>query len=150
MKIANIARAIQRNKKFPTVKLESLIGESMSIQDFEGKYVIINWWTTTCAPCRKEIPGLNKLVEEYKTNKGVVFLSIAFDKKERLENYLKYNEFKYMQTIGDKKTSEIFGESFPKNIIVNPEGIVSYYSEGGHENKYTEIEDELKKQMRNQ
>jgi thiol-disulfide isomerase/thioredoxin len=149
LKIANIERPIQKNKQFPTVKLESLNGESISVQDFEGKYVIINWWATTCAPCRKEIPGLNKLVEKYKTNKDVVFLSIAFDKKERLENYLKYNEFKYLQTLGDKKTSEIFGETFPKNIIVNSEGIVTYYSEGGHENKHIEIEEELKRQMNN-
>lgn len=147
LKIANIERPIQKNKKFPSVKLESLNGESLTVQDFEGKYVILNWWATTCAPCRKEIPGLNKLVKKYKTNKNVVFLSIAFDKKERLENYLKYNEFMYLQTLGNKNTSEIFGESFPKNIIINPEGIVTYYSEGGHENKHIEIEEELKRQM---
>ncbi len=149
LKIANIERPIQKNKRFPSVQLESLNGESISAQDFEGKYVIINWWATTCAPCRKEIPGLNQLVEKFKLNQDIVFLSIAFDKREGLENYLKYNEFKYLQTLGDKSTSEIFGESFPKNIIVNPIGIVTYYSEGGHENKYMEIEKELIRQMIN-
>ena len=149
LKIANIERPIQKNKKFPSVKLESLNGESISVRDFEEKYVIINWWATTCAPCRKEIPGLNKLVKKFKLHEDIVFLSIAFDKKDRLENYLKYNEFKYIQTLGNKGVSEIFGESFPKNIIVNPEGMVTYYSEGGHENKHIEIEEELKRQMSN-
>lgn len=147
LKIVNIERPIQKNKKFPSVKFETLNGKSISVQDFEGKYVIINWWATTCAPCRKEIPGLNQLVEKFKLSQDIVFLSIAFDKREGLENYLKYNKFKYLQTLGDKSTSKIFGESFPKNIIVNPSGMVTYYSEGGHENKYMEIEKELKRQM---
>jgi len=150
LKIANIEKAIQKNKQFPTLKLESLSGEYISIQGYEGKYVIINWWATGCAPCRKEIPGLNKLVEKFKLNQDIVFLSIAFDKRERLENYLKHNEFKYLQTLGDKGVSEIFGESFPVNIILNPEGMVTYYSKGGHENTYIEIDEELKRQMGNQ
>lgn len=147
--VTNIEIPIQKNKPFPTLKVESLNGKIISTQDFEGKYIIINWWATTCAPCRKEIPGLNKLVEKFKLNQDIVFLSIAFDKKERLENYLKYNEFKYLQTLGDKAVAKIFGESFPKNIIVNPEGMVTYYSVGGHENKYIEIEEELKRQINN-
>ena len=66
-----------------------------------------------------------------------VLLANGHNKKERLENYLKYNEFMYVQTLGDKKASEIFGESFPKNIIVNPEGIVT---ELVSENRRFEVE----------
>ncbi len=108
---------------------------------------MINWWATTCAPCRKEIPGLNKLVDKFNTNPDIEFLAIAFDEKSRLESFLNSQEFKYSQTLGDKKVSKIFGESFPKNIIVNPDGLIVYYSEGGHENKYMEIEKELLKQL---
>lgn len=148
--VTNIERPIQKNKQFPSFEIESLNGEIISMQDFDGKYVIINWWATTCAPCRKEIPGLNKLVEKFKTNEDVVFLSIAYDTKDRLENYLKHNDFQYLQTLGDKEVAEIFGESYPKSIIVNPEGLITYYSEGGHENKYLEIGKELERQLNNQ
>ncbi len=147
--IEKIEKPIQKGKRFPTIKVKSLNGDSISVSDFIGKYVVINWWATTCGPCRHEIPGLNTLVDKYQDNPDVVFLAIAFDKKSALEYYLNLKEFKYIQTLGDKEISKLFGESFPKNLIVNPQGMISYYSEGGHENKYLDIDNELIKQMDN-
>ena len=145
--IETIEKPIQKGKMFPLIKVISLNGDSISIKSFVDKYVVINWWATTCGPCRQEIPGLNTLVEKYKTNSNVVFLAIALNKKEDLEYYLKLKEFKYRQALGDKETAKLFGESFPKNIIVNPQGKITYYSEGGHEYRYMNIDEELKRQM---
>ncbi len=145
--IEKIEKPIQKGKKFPLINVKTLNGESISISDFIGKYVVINWWATTCGPCRHEIPGLNTLVDKYQNNPDVVFLAIAFDEKSDLEYYLNLKEFKYIQTLGDKEISNLFGESFPKNIIVNPQGMTTYYSEGGHENRYLDIDEELKRQM---
>lgn len=142
-----IERPIQKHKQFPALILKSINGDNISTQDYKGKYLVVNWWATFCTPCRKEIPGLNKLVEKYKQNPDIVFLSIAADSKDKLENYLESNEFNYLQTLGDEMTANMFGILFPINIIVNPQGIITYYSEGGSENKYLVIDDELKKQM---
>ena len=106
---------------------------------------MINWWTPTCAPCKQEIPGFNKLVDKFRSNTNIVFLSIAFDNKEDVDNYLKVNDFKYLHTLGDKNALKIFGGSFPKNIIVSPIGKITYYSEGGNEQTYLKIEEELLK-----
>jgi thiol-disulfide isomerase/thioredoxin len=145
--IVKIEKPIQKGKRFPPTKFTSLNGDSISVKDFIGKIIVINWWATGCAPCRQEIPSLNKLVEKYKSKLDVVFLAVAYDNKKDLEYYLTYNEFKYSQTFGDKEVSKLFGESFPKNIIVNPQGVITYYSEGGNENRYMEIDNELKRQM---
>jgi thiol-disulfide isomerase/thioredoxin len=145
--IEKIEKPIQKDKMFPLIKVKTLNGDSISISDFSGKYVVINWWATTCGPCRQEIPGLNTLVDKYQTNSDIVFLAVAFDKKSDLEYYLNLKEFKYIQTLGDKEIAKLFGESFPKNIIVNPQGMITYYSEGGHENRYLDIDEELKRQM---
>jgi thiol-disulfide isomerase/thioredoxin len=149
-KIASIIRIkknIEKDKPFPSLTVKSLKGDNVSIKDFIGKYIVINWWTITCAPCIKEIPGLNSLIEKYKSNSEVVFLAVAFDKKEGLEYFLNLKKFNYMQTLGDSETAKLFGESFPKNIIVNPQGITTYYSEGGFEDKYLDIDKELKRQL---
>ena len=147
--IMNVVKPIQKNKPFPSLTVKSLEGNNVSIKDFKGKYVVINWWATTCAPCIKEMPGLNSLVEKYKSNSEVVFLAIAYDEKEKVNYFLNKKEFNYIQNLGDAEASNIFGESFPKNIIVNPKGITSYYSEGANENKYLDIDDELKRQLNN-
>lgn len=145
--IIKIDKPIQKGNLFPPLTVKSLDENSISIKDFIGKYVVINWWATTCGPCIKEMPGLNSLVEKYKSNPEVVFLAIAFDKKERLEKFLNSKNFNYMQTFGNNETAKLFGESFPKNIIVNPQGIISFYSEGGNENMYMAVDEELKRQL---
>ena len=40
-------------------------GGSFSLQDFEGKFVLVNFWATWCAPCRKEMPQLSELQTEF-------------------------------------------------------------------------------------
>jgi thiol-disulfide isomerase/thioredoxin len=145
--VENIEKPLEKGKKLPFIKVQLLNGDSILIKDFLGKYIVMNWWHTRCAPCRQEIPGLNKLVEKYKDNQNVVFISIAFDSKERVENYLKNNEFRYIQTIGDRETSKLFGETFPVHLIVNPQGVTTFISMDGSEDKYKDIDAELKRQM---
>ncbi|WP_051590596.1 TlpA family protein disulfide reductase [Flavobacterium daejeonense] len=91
--IINIEKTIEKEKIFPSVTVESLKSDNVSIKDFIGKYVVINWWATTCAPCIREMPGLNSLVEKYKSNPDVIFLAIAFDKKEEVKYFLNSKNF---------------------------------------------------------
>ena len=145
--VQKIQRILEKNKKLPELILKSLTDRTISTIDYKGKTLVINWWATSCAPYRTEIPGLNKLVDKYSQFPNIVFLAIAFDQKKKLKNYLKSNDFKYLQSIGDDNISKIFGESFPKNLIVNPEGIITYYSEGGNEDTYKTLEKELLRQL---
>lgn len=146
--IIKIDRPIQKGNLFPPLTVKSLDENSISIKDFIGKYLVINWWATSCGPCIQEIPGLNSLVEKYKSNPEVIFLAIALDDKEGLKYFLNKKNFTYMQTLGDIEAVKLFGKSYPRNIIVNPQGITTYYSEGGSENKYLDIDEELKRQLK--
>lgn len=146
--IIKIEKNIKKDEPFPFLTVKSLEGKDVSIKDFKGKYVVINWWATTCTPCVKEMPGLNSLVEKYKSNPEVVFLAIALDDKESVKYFLNKKNFNYMQNLGDDKAAKLFGKEFPKNIIVNPQGITTYYSEGAGENKYMDIDKELIRQLK--
>lgn len=139
---------IEKNKPMPHFKVESIDGTPISIDDFKGKYLVINWWQTTCAPCIKEMPGLNEMVEKYQSNNDVEFIAIAWDEKEKLKKFLQKREFKYQQTLYNQEVASIFGNSFPKHIIVNPEGIVSFYFEGGYTEINSRIEQSLMSQMK--
>jgi len=145
--IQKIEKPLDKNKTLPEFNLTTITDKNIMSTDFRGKFLVINWWATTCAPCRQEIPGLNKLTDKFGSNSNIIFLAIAFDEKDRVESYLKTNEFNYIQTLGDKSIEKIFGESYPKNLIVNPEGIITFYSEGGNENTYQILEKELLKQI---
>lgn len=92
---------------------------------------------------------MNKLVEKYVKKSNIIFLAISFDKKDRLEYYLKQNPFDYIQTLGDTDTADLFGESFPQHIIVDKNGLVQYISKGGNENTYFTLEKEIKNYIKN-
>lgn len=135
-----VERPIQENKPMPYFTIKTIEGADLSLNDFKGKYLVINWWATTCGPCIAEMPGLNKLVEKYQARDDVAFLAIAWDDKEKVERFLNKRNFMYQQTIGSKELVPIFGESFPKHIILNPDGLVTYYSEGGSVETHLDIE----------
>lgn len=59
--------------------LPDLNGEIVSLEDFRGKVLIINFWATWCPPCEEEMPKLNQLHKRYK-NEGLVVIGIALDK----------------------------------------------------------------------
>lgn len=145
--IVEIETPIKVNKPFPELDLELMNGEKINTSEYSGKFIVINWWHTACSPCIAGIPGLNILVDTYKDNSEIVFLAIAFDKRERVEYFLSRRDFFFLHSIGNKETSERFGESYPKYVIVNPDGIITYYSDGGSEKSYGAIDASLAKQI---
>ncbi|MCW3105042.1 MAG: TlpA family protein disulfide reductase [Bacteroidetes bacterium] len=73
----------------PPFVLEDAGGKEISLHDFKGHIVFLDFWATWCHPCMEEMPAYNKLKADY-GNKGIVFLSISLDEdKSKWENYLK-------------------------------------------------------------
>lgn len=62
----------------PTFTLEDLTGRPVSLQHYQGKIVLVDFWASWCAPCREESPTLVRLYQEYK-NKGFEILSVSID-----------------------------------------------------------------------
>lgn len=143
MSVLDVSNPIMLNEFIPAFKVETLNREVLNSRDLLGNWVVINWWATNCAPCIKEMPGLNKLVDKYQANEDIKFIAIAQDDRGRWRNFLERKKFDYEQTLSNNETKIIFGDSYPKNIIINPDGIVKYYSEGGSENMYLEIDEAL-------
>jgi len=61
----------------PNFTLLDTDGNNISLSDFKGKIVIVNFWTTWCGPCRYEIPDLVELYKKY--NKDLIVLGISLD-----------------------------------------------------------------------
>src|SRR3979409_912395 len=78
----------------PAFRVTSLDGQVFDLADLHGKVVVLNLWFIGCPPCRKEIPELNNLVEEFK-GKDVGFLALALDKAEELRAFIKEQPFNY-------------------------------------------------------
>jgi thiol-disulfide isomerase/thioredoxin len=64
-------------------------GKKVSLNDFKGKIVYIDFWSTACVPCRLEMPDSKKLIEKYK-DKEIVFLYVNIE--DNMESWIKYLE----------------------------------------------------------
>jgi thiol-disulfide isomerase/thioredoxin len=126
--------AFKTGKKFDSFSASDMNGKLVDTKQLKGKVLVINFWFTTCPPCKAERPYLNKIVDDYKSDSNVVFIAIALDQKEQLEPYLKEYEFKYNVIPAGKKIADSYDiQGYPTQVIVDKEGkvafhTVSYYS----------------------
>jgi thiol-disulfide isomerase/thioredoxin len=63
-------------------ELKDLDGRAFRLSDFGGRVYVINLWATWCGPCRLEVPGINKLHEDY-SRRGVEFVGLTTEDPER-------------------------------------------------------------------
>lgn len=70
--------------------------KKMSLSDFSGKPVVLNFWATWCAPCKEEIPLFESTWKEYK-DKGVVFIGVdVMDDRKNAEKYVEAEGVTYI------------------------------------------------------
>ncbi len=129
-KIEEDVKAISKffpGEKAPSFTFETKDKELVSLSDFKGKLVYLDFWATWCGPCRKEIPFLKELEHDY-TDKEIVFISISID---RLSDYEKWklmlveNEMSGIQVYAGNETpvlAEYDIQFIPRFVLIDKEG----------------------------
>jgi thiol-disulfide isomerase/thioredoxin len=118
-------------KPSPEFDYENHKGGKTKLADLKGKYVYIDLWATWCAPCRAEIPYLQKIEEKYH-GKNIEFVSISIDKLKDNEKWKKFVTDKNLggvQLFADKDWESEFVTKYgvtgiPRFILIDPKGNV--------------------------
>ena len=99
-------------------------GRAVSVPNFGGKLLILNFWASWCGPCVEETPSLSKLAEDY-AGKGVVVLGVSVDKEEKAyRNFLQKYKPGFL-TARDLKVHEDYGTfMYPETYIIAAKGKV--------------------------
>ncbi len=109
----------------PDFRALDVSGKFYTLADFKGKYLYIDLWATWCGPCRREIPFLKKLEEDYK-GRNITFLSLSTD--ARRSDWLKMIQAQQLSGIqlflgaGQRFQVAYKAEGIPHFILLDPEG----------------------------
>ena len=109
--------------EMPNITVTRLDSSAIDLTALHGKPVVINWWHTACSPCIAEMPELNELVEKY-ADRNVEFLAIANNEIAELPPFLEKHSFIYDIAVANDEAVRIFGQGYPRHVIVNGEGKV--------------------------
>lgn len=128
--------AIQANKKAPDFTLEDMQGNKVSLSDFKGKVVVVNFWATWCPPCIEEMPSMEKLHQKFKGD-DFVLLAVNAEENSRplVERFLKKNPYTFPVLLDqDAKVQQMYGVyRFPETIIINRQGEIVTKVLGGRD-----------------
>ena len=113
--------------KAPAFSLKSIDGKTIKLSDYKGKIVIIDFWATWCPPCRRGIPDLVSIQNEYKNK--VVVIGISLDREKTIKDvpgFIKDYAINYPVVYGDDNVVIAYGgiQSIPTSFVVDKKGNV--------------------------
>lgn len=120
---------VQVGKTAPDFALPDTAGVSVSLSDFRGKYVLLDFWASWCPPCRKENPNVVKAYQDFK-DKNFTIIGISLDNNK--DKWLKaiaddnltwthLSDLKYW----DSEIPALYGvRGIPANVLLDPDGVI--------------------------
>ena len=113
-------------KKIENVEFTNLNGEKLSLSDYSKNPKIINFWATWCAPCRKEMPSLNKLkmLNDF-IDVDIIPINIGGDTKEKSVKFFKdinINNLDIFSGSGEEFSEKFKIRGLPTTILIDKNG----------------------------
>jgi len=116
----------------PDFTLKDLSGRNISLSDYTGKVVLLEFWATWCPPCKASVPALVELKKKYE-QKGFVVLGLSIDTdsdaSEKLRQFSASYNINYPVLLADETTSKTYNIiSVPTGFLIGKDGkIVDIY-----------------------
>jgi len=123
------AKALAVGSQRPLFSLADVDGVVHSIDEWDGKLLVVNFWATWCPPCLAEIPGFIKLQSEY-GDRGLQFIGVALDNAENVRKFADEHKMNYPSLQGQAEAIEIgktYGNRYgalPFTVIISPQSKV--------------------------
>ena len=129
--LAGLAGAVSAST--PDFTLPARSGGTLSLDELKGQVVMINFWATWCAPCRREIPLLQSL-HESRTAAGMEVIGIAVDYVDKVRDFKERYKISYPLLVGEQEALDLTRRlgvetpAFPFTVFTDRRGrIVTLY-----------------------
>jgi len=116
----------------PAIEWVDVSGKTWSLDQLQGKAVVVNFWATWCAPCLEELPSLQTL-HEFSRDSDVVVLTVNVkDPLSRIQQFVSRNGFTF-PVVYDRQGSTARSwavKVFPSTVLISPQGRPVWMIEG--------------------
>ena len=115
--------------------------EAVTLSEFRGKTVLLDFWATWCPPCREQMPVVQKLDDDPSLKDSLVVISVnadepSADRHNKVTKYLEDNGYHFTTVMDDYTAMSAYGVSFlPTLVIVDPDGGIAHRETGVHSEK---------------
>jgi peroxiredoxin len=117
-------RVVEAGDTAPDFTVTADNGRSVSISQFGGKLLILNFWASWCQPCVEETPSLSAFAQQY-AGKGVVVLAVSVDKDPQAYKKFVARFHPSFLTARDLKVHEDYGTFvYPETYVIDVSGRV--------------------------
>lgn len=144
----NLENVVTKNidKDYLDVKLINNHGEVVTLADFKGKVVFINFWATWCPPCIAEMPSIQILHDKFKDDSDVVILTVEIEsKKEKAKQFMKRKKLTLPVYYPNSNLPIVlFDGTLPTTVILDKEGNIAHKTLGMADYSGNDIVDFLK------
>ena len=108
----------------PAFTLTDLGGKKVSLKDFRGKLVLLNFWATWCAPCREEMPSMERLYLRFKDKEFVIVGVNVKDRRNDALSFLKELKITFPIALDpDGQVGLLYGAwGLPATYLIDPKG----------------------------
>ena len=141
--------SLQVNSKIPDLSFTNLSGDKISLSNFHGKYVLLDFWFIGCRPCQRAVPFKKKLFTDF--NECLEILSI--NDKNNVDDIVKYKTeealpWTFLKANSNDESLNVLNiHGYPTYYLLDPNGKILLIptSSGSIEREFNLIEEKLKK-----
>ena len=129
----------------PDFQLQNLDGQAVSLSDFRGKPVLVNFWASWCPPCRSEMPYIQEIYEEW-SDKGLLVLAINIgESSSKAEEFMQSYNLSFTVLLDTKQdVAQRYNiTGIPTTFFIDKDGIIQEKVSSAFQNK-TQIENRLR------
>lgn len=134
------AKLLKTEQNIPAsdFRLEDLNGKVVSLKDFNGKFLIMNFWATWCAPCVGELELLKTAYKNYRDNPKIAFAVVSTDEERgKVLVEAKKRGYEFPIFYADKKMETDYKlDSIPRLFIIDAQGNIRFLKVGFKDNGY--------------
>ncbi len=138
----------QAGETAPEFSLRDINGQEVSLADYKGKVVLVNFWATWCGPCKLEMPHLDKMDREFE-EKGFEVISISTDDARaasKVKPLIKRGGYGFTVLL-DKDTAVVSkynpAKTLPYNVLINRSGGIHKVFQGYNPGDEVELRKEV-------